>query len=179
MAEPRQQPAASSQQPAWNYWSTATAVRVITAADQGALASLRWQHLRLAVYGCLVALCIGASSAWAADESEKTNEKIVQKELTGQVVWIGKHAISVEYDRDATSSYEMLLPVTGDLELERLKNLSELKRGDTIHVEYRQTVKQGEDGQEMVVKTVATKVALMRQTSPEGTLRSKNETTLE
>ena len=136
--------------------------------------------LRLLVFwGMAALLCAGASVAWAAHEPEKTNEKIVQKELTGQVVWIGKHAISVEYDRDATSSYEMLLPVTGDLELERLKNLSELKRGDTIHVDYRQTVKQGEDGQEMVVKTVATKVALMRQASPEGTLRSKNETTLE
>ena len=116
-------------------------------------------------------------AVWAADEI-KPEERIVQKEVSGQVIWVGKRAISVEYDRTASEVLEILLPFDGKtLKLERLKSLAELKRGDTIHVRYNQTLRKNEEtGEESVVNTAATQVALVRQ-APVDILKQSSELT--
>ena len=162
----------------WFSYIWSVSVSVWMAADQSARASLRWNHLRFAVCGLVLALGLSGSLAWA-EQAKKDQEKVVSKEVTGQVIWVGKRAISVEYDRTQESTYEMLLPVSSETKVERVKSLSELKRGDTVSVKYKQRSKKGEDGQDVILATVATKVALVRQASPEGTLRSKSETSLE
>jgi len=126
----------------------------------------------LAVCGLFLAVGTG-TSAWAAEELKK-DERIVHKEMTGQVVWVGKRAISVEYGQTANESLEMLLPFDSKtLKLGRIKSLSELKRGDTVRVQYSQTLKRtGEDDAESVANTVATTVALVRQAPADAPTQS-------
>ena len=169
------------------------AVSVWTAADQSALASLRWKHLRLAVFGklepspivtigsvrkirtvpiflgMLLGLGLAVPAGWTeqpANAATPGEEQLVviPKEMTGEVVWIGKRAISVEYERTKEESREMLLPINSKLKLERIKSLAELKRGDTVHVQYDQTLKKTDEKDPgTLVNTLATKVALVRQ----------------
>ena len=131
----------------------------------------RWMSYLLAVaLGTLLAV---VSPAFA-EQAMSPEERIVSKEVTGEVVYIGKRAISVEFSRTADSSNEMLLPVSGDTKVEMLRSLSELKRGDTVRVSYDQTMKESRDGGEpLLLKTAATKVTLVRRAPPEGTLQSK------
>jgi hypothetical protein len=162
-------------------WYT-TVVAGSTAADRSARGTLRQACLRVAVFGVLLGLA--ASSGWAATEpakkpTAKNQETVVSKTITGEVVWVGKRAISVEYDRTAESSYEMLVPVGGDTKVERIKSLSDLKRGDVVSVQYKQRSKKAEDGKDVVLGTMASHVALIRQASPDGALRSNRDTSLE
>jgi hypothetical protein len=130
--------------------------------------------LRLTRLGFFVAtaLSLAIGPVWAGAEPEATT--VMTKAVTGQVVWIGKRAISVETGRTATESQEMLIPIDGTTKVDRLTSLSELKPGDTVRVECQQTYKQLEDGSESLAATVATKIALLR--SATGTaLRSTGE----
>ena len=158
---------------------------------QSALASLRWKHLRLAVcigkmrtvpifLGLVLALGLAMPAGWAEQPANaatpgKEQVVVIPKEITGEVVWIGKRAISVEYERTKDESKEMLLPIDSKLKLERIKSLAELKRGDTVHVQYDQTLKKtDEQDPGTLVNTLATKVALVRQ-APVGALTPRTE----
>lgn len=150
-----------------SFWRSYAVTRVAAAAPSG----LRSVDLRpFAVWGLLgPALAVGlcaASTGVAQEEPVKAKERIVKQEVTGQVVWVGKRAISVEYERTANESFEMLLPFDSQaLKLEQLKNLAELKPGDTVRVQYNQTLKKVDDQDDIgtVANTIATVIALVRQ----------------
>ena len=120
----------------------------------------------------LLACFLWASSA-SAGPSE-LEERLEHKKVTGELVTVTKQAISVEYSRTAKASYEMLLPITQDTKLVKVRSLDELQPGDTVKVQYEQTYREGEDGERIVLKTVATEIALVRQ-APKQALISKEE----
>ena len=124
----------------------------------------------------ILAAAVTRASAEPASTPED-RETVVSKEVTGEVGYVGKRAISVEFARTADAIEEMLLPVNAETKVELLRSLGELKRGDTVRVQYDQTLQEREGGQQAAIKTVATKVTLVRRAPPPGTLQSKSETT--
>jgi hypothetical protein len=116
---------------------------------------------------------LGPSTFAYADASQR-EVKIRRKEVTGDVTYVTKRAISLEYSKSAETSFEMLLPVNENTRLERVKSLSELKPGDRIKVQYQQEYKEkDEEGNPIVLNTVATNVALLKHAATQGTLRSE------
>lgn len=95
-------------------------------------------------------------------ETAEAQDKIAYNKVRGEVTYVGKRAISVEFDRTADSSTEMLLPLGDETALKRLRTLEDLKRGDTVHVAYQQVYREDEKGKRIVLKTTATEIALMR-----------------
>jgi hypothetical protein len=124
---------------------------------------------------CCLGLAADRAEGTAADE----DAKVISKEVTGEVVYVGKRAISVEFDRTADGSMEMLIPIDGNTMAKHLQTLAQLKRGDRVRVLYQQTYKEDEQGERVILKTVATTVALVRRAVPEGTLRSEDSVSVE
>lgn len=114
------------------------------------------------------------SAPLAQAELSETDEKVAYDVVTGTVGSVSKQAISVEYSRTKTGSYEMLLPLTEETRLEHLKSLDELKTGDTIRARYQQTYREGDKGERIILKTAATEIALIRR-APEQALSSREE----
>ena len=108
-----------------------------------------------------ILLLFGSGSVRA--EGSEAEEKVDVKAVTGQVVHVGKRAISVEYATTADGSFEMLLPVNQDTTFQHLKGLADLARGDTVKVQYRQTYTDTEKGERITRATVATNIALVRR----------------
>ena len=158
----------------FRYWNWLV-IAVDATATPRVPADLRPTSLRSRVFwGSMLALSLSLLAAPAQADVKQEVTKVSEKAVTGQVVWIGKRAISVETRRTEGESEEMLIPIDGKTAVERLKSLSELKPGDTVRVECKQTYKQLEDGSESLAATVATKIALVRSASS-GALRSTGE----
>ena len=58
--------------------------------------------------------------------------------VTGKIDAITSNFISVEYkyDKEKAASYQTALPLTGSLNLVNLQSLKNLKKGDTVTVDY-------------------------------------------
>lgn len=97
-----------------------------------------------------------------------SEESVAYDEVRGQVTSVTKRAISVEYAQKNNASYEMLLPFTQDIRLSHLRNLSELKPGDTVKVRYTQTYRENDKGEKVILNTVATDLALIRRAPTSG-----------
>jgi hypothetical protein len=114
--------------------------------------------------------------SWAAEAAPeapaKATERVETRVVTGELVWVGKRAISVETSRTASTSEEMLIPVDEKTKTERVKSLSELKRGDRVTVSCLETYQENDERERKLVKVVAAKVALVKTAAPEGTLQS-------
>ena len=96
-------------------------------------------------------------------------ERVELKTVTGDVVYVGKQAISVEYASTKKGGFEMLLPLSSDTALVRLRSLEELKRGDTVKVRYEQTSRETDKKDERVIlKTIAREIALIRHAPTQG-----------
>ena len=122
-------------------------------------------------WGIALMLC-GVSASASMDSSPKDDVKVRSKSVTGDLVYIGKRAISVEFSATAKSSEEMLLPVTAHTKVHGPKPLAELKRGDRVSVRYEQTYKAVAGEPDQILTTVATEITLLRSALPEGALRS-------
>ena len=109
-----------------------------------------------------------------AVSEDKTDEKMEYKTVTGAVVFVNGQSIGVEYSRTAKGSYEMILPVSQETQLDHLISLSEIKVGDTIAAKYRQTYKENDKGERIVLNTTATTIALVRR-APEQALSSRED----
>ena len=120
----------------------------------------------------LVTNTVKAETPPAASQQEQVSYKTV----TGEVSGVGAKFIAVEYERNTKkgAAFEMALPVDEAATLERIKQLKELKLGDTVRVEYQETATKDDKGQYTNVRRVATKIALLR-TAPQEALSSKEE----
>ena len=127
--------------------------------------------------GLLLVLSCGLwMSAANAATDEVAQELVEYKTVQGQVSGVSATFVAVEYDRDAKSGevFEMAFPVDDAAKLERIKRLQELKLGDTVLIEYRETMLKDEQGEYAPAKRVATKIALLR-TAPAEALSSSGE----
>ena len=109
-----------------------------------------------------VALASGLLLALPASAELMRDEKSTSKRITGEVGGVGAKFIAVEYKHDlaAGTASEMAFPVDDKAVLQRIKNLKELKLGDKVEVEYRETEFKNEHN-EVMHKRVATRIALI------------------
>ena len=122
---------------------------------------------------CLALAWIGSTWAASAEEemSEKEEETVKVGTLTGTVSSVGKNFINVEYTKSKGNAYERFLPLSDKVRLENFQSLNELRFGDKVRVQYQETYKEDKDGKKVVLKTVATDIALLKE-SQQQSLRS-------
>ena len=108
------------------------------------------------VVACVSGVALGSMPVQAAVGDEKVETRVI----TGDVVWAGKQAISIESARTENTSEEMLLPLDKTTTIDGPKRLTELTRGDHVSVSYRQTYREKQDGTSGLVKTTATRITL-------------------
>ncbi len=109
-----------------------------------------------------------------AKQQKDADEKIEQKAVVGELVHMGKRAMSVEFAQSEAGTSEILLPINDRTKVERVRTLGDLKPGDRIEVQYEQTYKDGEGGIQIILRTMATRVTLLRSAAKQGNLRSAN-----
>ena len=134
---------------------------------------------RLKLFGVLLLVLVFSAAAPALPvraEMPAEEEGIQEaKEVTGKVIYVRKNSISVEFDRHDGGSYERLIPVDEDVHfISPLKGMADIQRGDTVRVSYNQTHSENEHGERVVLKTVATQIALMKPAA-QNALSSEGE----
>lgn len=109
----------------------------------------------------LAAVCCVASGAAAA--MKHADEQVERKTVTGQVVSITPGMISIEYARTETASKEILIPLDEETQLSHLRGLEDIREGDRVAVEHRETHTENDEGKWLNFKRVATKISLVRR----------------
>jgi hypothetical protein len=123
-----------------------------------------WWHHRaiflLLINTVFISLLNTSLYAQQASPDEKKERKTVQ----GQVVYLGKRAISIEYATTEDGSFEMLVPIDSAQTKVRspLRKISDLKAGDTVSVEYEQTYVIDKDGKRINTGATAQSISLIR-----------------
>ncbi len=118
-----------------------------------------------------IGLAAEATSVGTSDIQTATSEppqKIEDKEVTGDLSGLNKQSITIDYNRSGGTSYEMLLSLDPQIQLEGLQSLAELKVGDTVKVKYQQIYKDGEKNERIVLKNMATSIAIVRTAPTAG-----------
>lgn len=167
----------------WRWLAVALGYRrsipVVVTAAPGTHPRLRERSLRRACFWALLIAVLSAAlgGAWSAAAKPSSDvpddAKVEEGTITGDIVTATKRAVSVEYARTGTASEEMLLPLDDTIKVEGPKTLAQLKPGDRVSVQYRQTYRDGKDGKRTILKTVAVKIVLLRSALPEGSLRTE------
>ncbi len=98
---------------------------------------------------------------------------VLAKEVTGEVSGIADDSISIIYkeEKAAGVEYEILLPIDQGTKVERIKDLNQIKVGDTVTVEYADTVETDAEGKE-ITKRISKVIKFVRpapQAAPEVT----------
>ena len=145
------------------------ALRLTRSANRPLFDRAEPSSLLLMVVAAILPCLVWTASAHA--DTGAAAEKVAYEEVEGRVVSVTKQAVSVEYAKKDQASYEMLLPFTQDIRLSHLRSLSELKPGDTVTVKYAQTYKETDQGEKVILSTVATNLALMRRAPTSALLR--------
>ena len=80
---------------------------------------------------------------------EIKNRTTGNKEIEGEVTWIGKNKIAITYNKDQATGteYEILIPYDiANLTFEHRNNMGEIKVGDTVRVQYEEETLEYDDG---------------------------------
>ena len=83
---------------------------------------------------------ISPKSAAQEAQADEPKEETREKTLEGEVAGVSPNFLAIDYGQDAKTSYEMTFNITKDTRLERIKNIKDLKPGDTVWVSYNETV---------------------------------------
>ena len=133
----------------------------------------------VAAFGFLLALgWTGAAAAaeappLAADLPKPVKERFKDAEITGTVVAYTKRSLSLEVGRNAKEVQEVLLPVDPAVtKFDRMTGMSDLERGDQIHVSYRQRYQQNDGGEWILKSAVATKISRLGHSLDSPRLKS-------
>ena len=120
------------------------------------------------VFGLVLILaCAFTTPAMAADDSSTEDTKVIAKTVTGEISGVSPTGIAVEYSLVSSSSSEMFVPIDGKTRVEGVKSVRELQMGDTVKVDCQQTLRKGTDGKPVLLKTVASAIALVKRVSSE------------
>lgn len=96
----------------------------------------------------LAGMGFGQEAANTDKDKEKIKTTSVIKDIEGEVTWIGKDKIAIVYKRDLEKGgeYEILLPFSDDMTVEHKKSLSEINKGDIVHVKYEEVTDEYKEG---------------------------------
>jgi hypothetical protein len=75
-----------------------------------------------------------------AVKAEEPKEETLEKTLDGEIAGVSPNFIAIDYGQDEKSSFEMTFNITKDTRLERIKNIKQLKPGDTVWVSYNERI---------------------------------------
>lgn len=117
----------------------------------------------------LIMLLFLAPQVISAKESkEEAATSVASKEITGEVSGVSNNSIAVVYKKDLAKGeeYEVLLLVDGTVQLERIKNITQLKIGDTVTVAYDESFQTNQEGTEITDRKVKT-IKFMKPAPPE------------
>ena len=108
-----------------------------------------------------IALTIGLTAISLAQNATKTTETKPQaktkfkkttqmKEVQGEVTWLTKNHIALVYatDEGGLSDREILLPFGKEVKLQHVQELSQIKKGDMVLVQYEEVIEEGPEGKQ-------------------------------
>lgn len=103
----------------------------------------------------------------AAPAVEKKEPVIVVKEVIGEISGINKNFIAIVYYRDEKggSEYERALAIDDKTKVKRTSDLSNLKEGDTVKVQYEATTQTNAAG-ESITSHVAKIISFVKSAPP-------------
>ena len=101
------------------------------------------------------------------------------KQVEGLVSAVGAGGIAVEYARTKTSSKEMYLPFDPAVELRGVQKVRDLQSGDTVLVEYRETVTKHADDDGIASSRVAIRVSRLAVALPQAPEPEQTEAAVE
>lgn len=79
-------------------------------------------------------------------QADEPKEENLEKTLDGTIAGVSANFIAIDYGQDEKTVYEMTFNITKDTRLERIKNIKNIKPGDTVWVKYNEKViKQGKE----------------------------------
>jgi len=67
-------------------------------------------------------------------------EEVRERTLEGEIAGVSPNFIAIDYGQDERTSYEMTFNITKNTRLERIKNIKDLKPGDTVWVSYKEKI---------------------------------------
>lgn len=108
-------------------------------------------------------------SAAAKDERKL---KTVQKSVSGTIVTIWRNQLAVQFAvSEEEGAEEIVIPIDKRLKLSGAKDISEVKRGDTVKVDYEITVEDKEwEGEPPVLGTRARELTIVKRAKAEDAL---------
>ena len=86
---------------------------------------------------------VQATQTFLPEPSVKTDgpkEEIREKTLDGEIAGVSPNFIAIDYGQDEKTSFEMTFNITKDTRLERIKDIKNLRTGDTVWVSYNEKV---------------------------------------
>lgn len=112
-----------------------------------------------------IVLVLGFTGTVLAKDKEK-KEKVVKTSsgvVSGEISSISEKFISVVYEKDKGKGieYEILVPIDKDVKIEHKQNLSELKIGDRVSIQYEDTTVEDSDKRE-TLKRKATVIRFVK-----------------
>ena len=124
-------------------------------------------------------LCIVLNTS-AEETKEKKGPEAIMKEVTGEVSAIDKHCIAVVYKHDpATGDYELPITIKDPPQMEHIKELNQIKMGDTVTVKYEQMTEIGEDGKEIIGDKFAKVITFLHAAPPPPPEKPETENPLD
>lgn len=109
----------------------------------------------------------------AQGTKDKPKIKTETRQVSGEVAGISQNFIAVLYDQDSKASYEIALAVDKDARLERVKDIKDIKAGDSVTVRYEETIEI--EGKITKVKSRIAKVISFVKAAPKGELEAPAE----
>lgn len=100
-----------------------------------------WERISL-ILVLIFGLCAVSFAQTQKDKPKKEVPLVTKttKEIQGEVSYINKNFISVIYKRQGTTEYEMMFPLDNKIKLVHKQSLGQIVAGDTVSVEYDETL---------------------------------------
>ncbi|HTL48549.1 MAG TPA: hypothetical protein VL688_10875 [Verrucomicrobiae bacterium] len=117
-------------------------------------------------------LCAAARPAVCEEPAQQ--EPFHVKHVEGTVVASTRYNLSIETAKKGGIVSEMVLPVDEKTQIRGYGRISDIRRGDTISAQYKQTYQTDDKGKEIVTGAMATDINLVRSASS-GKLVSKEK----
>jgi hypothetical protein len=120
----------------------------------------------------LAVLCAVVRPAFCEEPAQP--EPFHMKHVEGTVVASTRYNLSIETAKKGGVVSEMVLPVDEKTQIRGYGRIEDIRRGDTISAQYKQTYQTDDKGREMTTGTTATDINLVRSASS-GKLVSKEK----
>lgn len=110
----------------------------------------------------LIATFLIALPVFAQEKSDKPRYTKTAKLLQGEISGISRNFISIIYYKDAQKGieYEMAFPLDSDIQLKHKRSLDQLSVGDTVAIDFDETIEETAGGTD--VKNKARAISFVR-----------------